>query len=385
MTAANYGEPSSALSGGLGWPVVARRMRALVKASCAQTLHASGLDRVLASRRGLVPAPLVIGYHRIVEQFAKSAEQSIAPQLTSVAMFERHLDWLGKRYDFVSLDELLAMLDGRRTARRPVAVITFDDGYQDVHVNALPVLRRKGIPGAIFVVTALTGTRKLLLHDELFLLFTRILTTSLPSRSLQWWQELLPEDVALRLAPHAQAMMTPFAATRVALEHLTQEQNARLLQAFNTVLELGAMARDDFYLLDWDQLRSMQAQDITVGSHTQTHALLTDVRGVALKAELEGSRKILEAELGTKVRHLAYPNGNFDDVAVRAAVAAGYESAYTVCRHRDSEHPLMTIPRTMLWEHSCLDLFGRFSPAILSCQINGIFDPAARCRAAHRA
>lgn len=358
-----------------------RRMRKMAKAGCAQTLHASGLDRALAARSGLARMPLILGYHRIVENYAKSAEQSIAPQLTSVGMFERHLDWVGKRYDFVSLDELLLMLRERRTPARPVAAVTFDDGYQDVHTHALPVLARKGIPGAVFVVTALTGTQTLLAHDELFLLFSRLLA---PGRARSW-RTLMPADVADSLAPHLRSMHTPFAATRAALEHLTQQQGLRLMQSFNAALEPETAARDDFRLLDWDQLRSMQARGITIGSHTRTHALLTGISGTELRAELEGSRKSLEVELGTRVRHLAYPNGNFDAVAVRAAVAAGYESAYTVCRHRDAEHPLMSMPRTMLWERACLDACDRFSPAVLSCQINGIFDPAARCRALHQA
>src|ERR1035441_8639421 len=51
---------------------------------------------------------------RVVENFAASAATSIPSLLVSRQMLERHLDWLGRRFRFVSLDELGARLDGDR-------------------------------------------------------------------------------------------------------------------------------------------------------------------------------------------------------------------------------------------------------------------------------
>jgi hypothetical protein len=75
-----------------------------------------------------------------------------------------------------------------------------------------------------------------------------------------------------------------------------------------------------------------------------------------------------------KVRHFAYPDGRFDDIAVSAVAQAGYSFAYTTCLHRNPAHPFLTIPRKGLWENSCLDAHGCFSSAIMSCQANRTFD-----------
>jgi hypothetical protein len=37
----------------------------------------------------------------------------------------------------------------------------------------------------------------------------------------------------------------------------------------------------------------------------------------------------------------------------------------------------------MLWEKACSTPSGRFSSAILSCQVNGIFDAGDKCRLQH--
>src|ERR1019366_4751846 len=98
---------------------------------------------------------------------------SIPSMLVSRRMLERHLDWLGRRFRFISLDELGARLEAKDGREDPVAAITFDDGYRDFYDHALPLLKRKGIPAAVFVVTDLVGTRRVQAHDKLYLLLAR--------------------------------------------------------------------------------------------------------------------------------------------------------------------------------------------------------------------
>src|SRR5690606_8233810 len=135
--------------------------------------------------------------------------------------------------------------------------------------------------------------------------------------------------------------------------------------------------------LDWPMLRKMLPNGITIGSHTRSHALLANEPWEKVVEEVKGSRQVLEAGLGVDIRHFAYPDGRFDAKAIRARSEAGFRSAFTTCNHVDRELPLLTIPRKLLWEHSSMNGFGRFSPSIMSCQVNGIFDPAARCRQQH--
>ena len=99
--------------------------------------------------------------------------------------------------------------------------------------------------------------------------------------------------------------------------------------------------------------------------------------------ETAGARRALEERLGTSIKHFAYPDGAFDAETVEAVARAGYRFAYTTCHHRDRRHPLLTIPRCVLWENSCLDPAGRFSAAVASCVTSGIFHFASGCRHRH--
>ena len=171
--------------------------------------------------------------------------------------------------------------------------------------------------------------------------------------------------------------------TRAVLETLNQAAIERFLVALRGRISVPEDELRDFQMLDWDMLAEMVAGGVTVGSHTRSHALLATEEPQVLRDEVEGSRRELEQRLGVPIRHFAYPDGRFDASAIRAVADAGYRSAYTICAHRDRAHPLLTISRRMLWENACMNGFGRFSPAILSCQVNGIFDPAGTCRTQH--
>jgi len=101
--------------------------------------------------------------------------------------------------------------------------------------------------------------------------------------------------------------------------------------------------------------------------------------------ETAGARRALQERLGIRIEHFAYPDGAFDTQSVEAVAQAGYRFAYTTCHHRDRRHPLLTIPRCVLWENSCLDPAGRFSAAVASCVTSGIFHFASGCRHSHTA
>src|SRR5499426_3840160 len=92
-------------------PLRVRRFRDHVKTAVATAL-AKAYDRGLAGTRGTY-SPLVIGYHRVVEDFEAEAKVEMPSMLTSLAMFEQHLDCLGRYFRFVSLDDVGdRLLDG---------------------------------------------------------------------------------------------------------------------------------------------------------------------------------------------------------------------------------------------------------------------------------
>lgn len=102
-------------------------------------------------RNVAVPAvsPVVLMYHRVV---ADGAWQP-SPFVVRASTFRRQMSWLVEHGFWTPrLSDVLAA-GGRAPCRRgrPV-VLTFDDGYADNAVNAVPILRALGFTAAFFPV-----------------------------------------------------------------------------------------------------------------------------------------------------------------------------------------------------------------------------------------
>lgn len=85
----------------------------------------------------------VIAYHRVADDQAN-------PWTTSNRMFARHISWLQRHFELISLEEAQRRIrDGAN--RRPAVSITFDDGYAENCRQAIPLLIKERIPCTYFV------------------------------------------------------------------------------------------------------------------------------------------------------------------------------------------------------------------------------------------
>ncbi len=358
-------------------------VRSLLKTSVARALFWTHADALVGAFADPAWKTLVLGYHRVVEDFDATAGHTIAAMLISRRMLEEQLDWIGRRFRFVGLDELGERLE--RRAAGPVAAVTFDDGYRDVHEVAFPLLKRKGIPMAVFVVTDLLGSRQLQVHDRLHLALGRAFERwANPARALR----RLLVGLGITMPGIEQWNGLGWTAATVMVWLLRGLPRAEVLQVIEAIEdEVGfdeARVRD-MLPMSWEMVIRMQRAGVVIGSHTRSHAWLTLEDRDKARDELRGSRLELESRLGVSIRHFAYPDGRFNAETPEMVAAAGYRFAYTTCSHRDPRYPLLTIPRRMLWQNACLDARGRFSPAILSCQVHGVFNLVRGCEQNHAA
>jgi peptidoglycan/xylan/chitin deacetylase (PgdA/CDA1 family) len=357
-------------------------VRSNLKSGFAAAAHSCRAERLYAALAGRHREPVVLGYHRVVADFSKEVPHSSPSMLVSRAMLEHHLDWLARRFEVVSLDELQSRIDGGSRGDRPIAAITFDDGYQDVYEQAFPLLMRKGLPATVFVVTDYVGTDGVLPHDRLYLLLER---ASHRWRSFSHQLANLFRGLGLPLpAPDAlKAVTSPYLAIRTLLNGLGTSDVLRIIRALEADGDLSGETPAGFRTMTWEMLAEMSRAGIGVGSHTRRHCLLANEDRSTVVDETLGSQQALAAKLGRPATCFAYPDGSFDQTAIAAVAATGYQIAVTTCRHRDENHPWLTLPRLLLWERSSVDACGRFSPAILSCQASGIFDKFSPCQKRH--
>jgi peptidoglycan/xylan/chitin deacetylase (PgdA/CDA1 family) len=98
----------------------------------------------------------------------------------------------------------------------------------------------------------------------------------------------------------------------------------------------------EYPLMGWDAIRTLADAGFECGAHTMTHPRLAQLSEDEAYRELRDSRRALEDQIGSPVRHVAYPFGSFSAAVREAAERCGYVSGCTVVPRiaRTTDDPL---------------------------------------------
>ncbi len=95
----------------------------------------------------------VLMYHKVSENRGKGEKLRVSSD-----RFERQMHYLyAHGYRTISADELINFCQGKLPLPKRVVVVSFDDGYKDNYLNALPILKRYGFSSVIFPITDYVG------------------------------------------------------------------------------------------------------------------------------------------------------------------------------------------------------------------------------------
>ena len=85
-------------------------------------------------------------------------------------------------------------------------------------------------------------------------------------------------------------------------------------------------------LLNWDEIRQLEAMGWHIGAHSATHRRLAELDEEAQREEIFASKRLLEDALGHAVAAFAYPFGSaldYDDTSIRLVREAGFTYAFS--------------------------------------------------------
>lgn len=281
------------------------------------------IERVAPWRPGVLA---VLTYHRVDEP---ASRPDLLPSLLSAtpAAFEAQVRCLAERFSPVSMAEVLEAAGRPTRLPRRAVLVTFDDAYTDFARHAWPILRTAGVPVTLFVPTAYPGRQvEAFWWDRLW----GALWSTTGRDRLTTPAGVLPLGTAADRAAAMRALRTRLKgmdddAAKREVDRIVGELDASGDHASPTPAPEPAV-------LDWDALRGLAAEGVTLAAHTRTHPLLDRVDRDRAVAEIEGSREDLEREIGAALPVLAYPSGAHGGSAVEAARQASMTLAFTTER-----------------------------------------------------
>jgi peptidoglycan/xylan/chitin deacetylase (PgdA/CDA1 family) len=280
-----------------------------VKAVLRRPLASAGnaLLRLSGRRAGLV-----LAYHRIGDPHQRWDEGGLNPRLGK-SFFEAQLRHLSARYRVVPASELLSAVQSRRRGERFPVAITFDDDLPSHARDAMPILKRVGVPATFFVSGA-----------------------SLNGPFSFWWERVeramdrgaLSEAELREMVPaQSGARDRRGELRRIAedIELMAPDERESLSE------ELGKRAGPDppdAGLREAD-LRALVDSGFEIGFHTLRHPNLASLDGPQLELAMTEGRERIAAAIGRELSSIAYPGGKWDQRTPEAARAAGYRLGFT--------------------------------------------------------
>ena len=276
-----------------------------------------------------------MGYHYVAAE-VPAEPRAIFP--VSVEALRAQLELLGRSWEFVSRDELLAAAAGEATLPERGCAVTFDDGLRCQAELALPLLERLGIPAIFFVPGKPLAEGRVLHVHKVHALRERVDDAELLELV---GAEDVPEDVARE---HYRYDAPQAARVKYLLNMaLPADERDRVVgAAFAEVFPDEAAFAAELYM-SRDQIRGLAS---SVGAHSYAHEPLALLPPDELDRDLERCTTLLEEITGVRPRAFSYPHGTASTVDVctaRRLAAAGYRVAFTMERalNRSLDEPLL--------------------------------------------
>ncbi len=258
----------------------------------------------------------ILTYHRV-----NNERDPFFPALP-VEVFESQMRHLARWYHVCALDEALELIQRDDLPDNAIA-ITFDDGYKDNYLHAFPVVRSLNLPMTIFLATDAIGTGVTLWHDRVFSAFRDT------KRFRMEGFEREVEGLSLGRLPERLFAMGKVLA---ALRQLNEGERNRRIHALCGILEVNERVTDNELMLSWDDVRAMQRDRVSIGSHTASHPILSRLSREETEQQVERSCGTIQLHLGERPSLFAYPNGtrvDFTAMTKDVLKTAGFKCAVT--------------------------------------------------------
>jgi peptidoglycan/xylan/chitin deacetylase (PgdA/CDA1 family) len=302
------------------------------------------INKFAIPRRGRA---CVLFYHRILpdDEF-NDRESPNSSLVVTVSQFENQMEYLSKNYDVVSMDALSEHIEN--DGKGYVVAVTFDDGYKDNLLHALPILEKFKIPATIYI------------------------TTRFPEGDTwMWWFEVWDhlntaknenEDIDEQNSVIKKAAMMHkilrFNSLRIKILKLNSDD----LNTFISSLTKSSIRKQfEPLCLNWQEIIDLDSNPlITIGAHTHSHLNLRKLKSGDAYNEIFKSKMLLEAKLGHTIDYFAYPYGTSNEASVREykmALECGFRLCVTTLTTNNLTHDLMATPRLGI---SCLTSMNRF-------------------------
>ena len=94
----------------------------------------------------------ILYFHRVIDDKLINLQDGPNRSLcVTLSFFENLVNYLSKEYSIISLDDFRDLHNTKTKSK--YLIITFDDGYKDNYLNAVPILSKNNVPATFYITT----------------------------------------------------------------------------------------------------------------------------------------------------------------------------------------------------------------------------------------
>lgn len=260
----------------------------------------------------------ILTYHRVDEP---DAQPNLSPDLLSATpeAFAAQMSFVASEYRPVTVHRILHYLENGTDLPDKAVLVTFDDAYRDFEKHAWPILQSYEIPVVLFVPTAYPDNpRRMLWWDNLY---SSVRHTSADAIAL--------EGSKLPLTTN-QERMHAFKSLREQVKSLPNDEAMNLVGDIRMQLQVESIA--DNHIMDWDTLKRLSDDGVTLAPHTRHHPMLNRIPLEEAQQEAIESQHDLQQKIGEVLPIFAYPSGGANEIVAERLEKSGFKLAFTTER-----------------------------------------------------
>lgn len=252
------------------------------------------------------PGLRVLIYHGVVPAPVKR----INARFISTAQLDAQMAFISKHFQVITIDQAFV---GEYDHNRLAVAVTFDDGYRNNLVHALPILQKHRIPATVFVTTPRAVGQDILWSDLLDLA-SAISYRPITIDGLQFHKNRNGEyfdSQGQRLKSHCKTRGPAF--------------RQAMMAAFETApFRLDPEWNDYWQLMDANELKQLsEADGIIVGGHGTLHHNLDMLPIEDALTDVKMGLDWIETAISKPVKAFAFPDGAYSPALVDAIADLG--------------------------------------------------------------
>jgi peptidoglycan/xylan/chitin deacetylase (PgdA/CDA1 family) len=210
--------------------------------------------------KAITPSTTLLPYHHLVSDHEVLHVKHLYPY-KNVNQFKTDLDFLLKHLKPVSVTDVVEAVKTGKNLSPNSFLLTFDDGFREVHEIIAPILLQKGVPAIFFINPAFIDNRELFYRSKISLLIEEVL--KLTEKNINWTS--INSVCNSKLIQTKDGLIQFIKSITNANKEVLDDLAALLSVSFTNYLQTVKP------FLSTEQLNDLSKQGFSIGAHSWDH------------------------------------------------------------------------------------------------------------------